>query len=190
LPNYGAARANPAESNRALFRESHLKTLAVPFTGMATTIDVGDPNNIHPLNKKPVGTRLALAAQRTAYGNNLIVSSGPIYESMKIVGNTIELTFNTLGSLMRFASVGTPIGTHFNFAIAGSNKVFSWAQVKIEGNKVIVWNDNIPNPVAVRYAWSDNPAGQKLYNTEGLPASPFRTDSWTTAKQFFLINYN
>ena len=190
LPNYQAAVANPVESNWALLRESQLKTLSLPFTGMATTIDVGDPNNLHPVYKKPVGTRLALAAQRVAYNNQQLVTSGPIYESMKIVGNTIELTFNTLGSLLKFKSTGTPVGSHTNFAIAGSNKSFSWAQAKIEGNKVIVWNDAIPNPVAVRYAWGQNPAGEKLFNTEDLPASPFRTDSWIVGKQYFLINYN
>jgi sialate O-acetylesterase len=157
---------------------------------MATTIDVGDANDIHPVYKKPVGTRLALAAQRVAYGNDKIVSTGPMYKSMKIVGNTIELTFDTLGSALKFKSNGTPVGTHTNFAIAGSDKKFSWAQAKIEGNKVIVWNGNIANPVAVRYAWGQNPAGEKLFNTEDLPASPFRTDSWTIGKQFFLINYN
>ncbi len=190
LPNYQAAVANPVESSWALLRESQLKTLSVPYTGMATTIDVGDANNIHPVYKKPVGTRLALAAQRVAYNNQQLVSSGPIYESMKIVNNTIELTFNTLGSLLKFKSTGTAVGTHTNFAIAGSNKVFSWAQARIEGNKVIVWNDAIPNPAAVRYAWGQNPAGEKLFNTEDLPASPFRTDSWTVGKQYFLINYN
>jgi sialate O-acetylesterase len=190
LPNYQAAVANPVESSWALLRESQLKTLAIPFTGMATTIDVGDANDIHPVYKKPVGTRLALAAQRVAYGNDKIVSTGPMYKSMKIVGNTIELTFDTLGSALKFKSNGTPVGTHTNFAIAGSDKKFSWAQAKIEGNKVIVWNGNIANPVAVRYAWGQNPAGEKLFNTEDLPASPFRTDSWTIGKQFFLINYN
>lgn len=190
LPNYQAAVANPVESTWALLRESQLKTLAIPNTGMATTIDVGDPNNLHPVYKKPVGIRLALAAQRVAYNNLQLVTSGPIYESMKIVGNTIELTFNTLGSLMKFKSTGTPVGTHTNFAISGSNKSFSWAQAKIEGNKVIVWNDAIPNPVAVRYAWGQNPAGEKLFNTEDLPASPFRTDSWIVGKHYFLINYN
>jgi sialate O-acetylesterase len=190
LPNYQAAVANPSESSWALLRESQLKTLAVPFTGMATTIEVGEANNLHPVYKKPVGIRLALAAQKVAYNNQQLVSSGPIYESMQIVGNTIELTFNTLGSLLKFKTNGTPIGTHTNFAIAGSNKAFSWAQARIEGNKVIVWNDAIPNPVAVRYAWGQNPAGEKLFNTEDLPASPFRTDSWTTGKQYFLINYN
>jgi sialate O-acetylesterase len=191
LPNYQAAVANPVESSWALLRESQLKTLAIPFTGMATTIDVGDANNLHPVYKKPVGTRLAIAAQRVAYGNQQIVSSGPIYESIKIVGNTIELTFNTLGSLLKFkSSGGTPVGTHTNFAIAGSNKTFAWAQARIEGNKVIVWNDAIPNPVAVRYAWGQNPAGEKLYNTEDIPASPFRTDSWVVGKLNFLINYN
>ena len=190
LPNYQAAVANPVESSWALLRESQLKTLAIPFTGMATTIDVGDPNNIHPVYKKPAGNRLALAAQKVAYNNSQVVYSGPIYESMKIVGKTIELTFNTLGSALKFKSNGTPVGTHTNFAIAGSNKTFSWAQAKIQGNKVIVWDDAIPNPVAVRYAWGQNPAGEKLFNTEDLPASPFRTDSWIVGKQSFLINFN
>lgn len=190
LPNYQSAVANPVESSWALLRESQLKTLAVPNTGMATTIDVGDASNLHPVYKKPVGTRLAITAQRVAYDNQQIVFSGPIYESMKIVGNTIELTFNTLGSLLKFKSTGTPVGTHTNFAIAGSNKTFAWAQARIEGNKVIVWNDTIPNPVAVRYAWGQNPAGEKLYNTEDLPASPFRTDNWVVGKLNFLINYN
>ena len=190
LPNYQAAVANPVESGWALLRESQLKTLAIPFTGMATTIDVGDPNNIHPVYKKPVGIRLALAAQKVAYNEDKVVYSGPIFESMKIVGKTIELTFNTLGSKLKFKSNGTPVGTHTNFAIAGSNKTFSWANARIEGNKVIVWNDAIPNPVAVRYAWGQNPAGEKLFNTEDLPASPFRTDSWIVGKQSFLINFN
>lgn len=162
---------------------------------MATTIDVGEANNIHPVFKKPVGTRLAVVAQKVAYNNQQVVFSGPIYESMKIVGNTIELTFNTLGSAMKFKSTGIPIGTPSNFVIAGTNKVFSWAQARIEGNKVIVWNDAIPNPVAVRYAWGQNPAGQKLFNTNvtpalELPTSPFRTDSWIVGQQFLLINYN
>ena len=190
LPNYQSAVANPVESSWALLRESQLKTLAVPNTGMATTIDVGDASNLHPVYKKPVGTRLGIAAQRVAYDNQQIVFSGPIYESMKIVGNTIELTFNTLGSLLKFKSTGTPVGTHTNFAIAGSNKTFAWAQARIEGNKVIVWNDTIPNPVAVRYAWGQNPAGEKLFNTEDFPASPFRTDNWVLGKLSFLINYN
>lgn len=193
LPNYQDAKVNPSESNWALVRESQMKTLSVPYTGMATTIDVGEYWNLHPLTKKPVGIRLALAAQRVAYNDQIVVSSGPMYESMKIVGNTIELSFSTLGSQLRFISKATPTTTtHSNFAIAGSNKVFSWAQARIEGNKVIVWNDAIPNPVAVRYAWSDNPSGTKLFNSElvPLPASPFRTDSWVIGKQFFLINYN
>jgi sialate O-acetylesterase len=180
LPNYQAADPNPSESNWALLRESQLKTLSVPFTGMATTIDVGEWYNLHPLNKKPVGTRLALAAQRAAYYDQYVVSSGPIVESMKIVNNTIEIPFATLGSQLKFMSTGSAT-THSNFAIAGSNKVFSWAQAQIVGNKVIVWNDAIPNPVAVRYAWANDPAGTKLFNTENLPASPFRNDNITSS---------
>lgn len=193
LPNYQVSKADPSESNWALLRESQLKTLAVPHTGMATTIDVGEWYNLHPISKKPVGIRLALAAQRVAYNEQMVVSSGPMYQSMKIVGNTIELSFTSLGSQLKFISKATPTTTtHSNFAIAGSNKVFAWAQARIEGNKVIVWNDAILNPVAVRYAWSDNPTGTKLFNSETLPlpASPFRTDSLIIGKPYFLINFN
>ena len=152
---------------------------------MATTIDVGEWWNLHPLTKKPVGTRLALAAQKVAYNDQQVKYTGPTYESMKIVGNTIELSFSTLGSQLRF--IGT--GTHTNFAIAGSNKVYQWANARIEGNKVIVWNDTIANPVFVRYAWGNNPDGEKLFNTESLPASPFRTDSSIRSTPYFLINH-
>lgn len=185
LPNYQAADATPTDSNWALLREQQLKTLAVPHTGMATTIDVGEWWNLHPLTKKPVGTRLALAAQKVAYNDQQVKYTGPTYESMKIVGNTIELSFSALGSQLRF--IGT--GTHTNFAIAGSNNVYQWANARIEGNKVIVWNDTIANPVFVRYAWGNNPDGEKLFNTEGLPASPFRTDSSIRSTPYFLINH-
>lgn len=175
LPNYQATKPEPSESNWALFRESQLKTLSVPNTGMATTIDVGQFNDIHPHRKKEVGTRLALVAQNVAYGNSKVICYGPKYESMKIENGKIELSFNTSGSPMQFKGDGTIS----NFAVAGENKKYIWAQAKIENGKIIVWNDSVPNPVAVRYAWADNPEnGQLLFNAEGLPASPFRTDSW------------
>lgn len=174
LPNYLKPTDLPSESNWALLRESQLKTLAVPYTGMATTIDVGQWNDIHPHQKKEVGNRLALIAQNLVYDDSKVVCYGPKYESMQIENNKIVLYFSTFGSAMQFKGEGT----HTNFAIAGEDKKFVWAEAKIENGKIIVWSAAIPNPVAVRYAWSDNPDGEKLYNSKGLPASPFRTDSW------------
>lgn len=174
LPNYMAVKPNPAESNWALLRESQLKTLSVPFTGMATTIDVGQWNDIHPHQKKEVGVRLSLIAQNMVYDDSKVVCYGPIYKSMKIDGNKVILSFDTFGSDMQFKGNGT----HTNFAIAGADKKFVWANATIENGKIIIHSNEITNPVAVRYAWADNPEGEKLYNLQGIPASPFRTDSW------------
>jgi len=172
LANFMQVNDQPSESNWAELRQAQLKTLAIPNTAMAVTIDIGEWNDIHPLNKQDVGRRLALAARKVAYGDNQVVYSGPIYKSMKIDKNKIILTFsNTDGGLV--AKGG---GELEYFAIAGEDKKFVWAKAKIEGNKVIVWNDNITHPAAVRYAWADNPEGANLYNKEGLPASPFETD--------------
>ena len=140
---------------------------------MAVTIDIGEWNDIHPLNKKDVGKRLALAARKVAYEEN-VVHSGPVYESMKIEGDRIVLSFKNIGGGL--VSKGGENLKHF--AIAGADRQFAWAEAKIEGEKVIVWSDKVARPVAVRYAWADNPEGANLYNKEGLPASPFRTDDW------------
>ncbi|GAH61318.1 unnamed protein product, partial [marine sediment metagenome] len=156
----------------ALLREAQLKTLAVPKTAMAVTTDIGEWNDIHPLNKEDVGKRLALAAQKVAYGDKNVVYSGPIYRSMKIDGNKIIITFTNIGGGL----VVKGGGQLRHCAIAGADKKFLWARAKIEGNNIIVWNDEVTNPVAVRYAWADNPKSANLYNKEGLPASPFRTD--------------
>ena len=174
LPNYMAIKELPSESNWALLRETQLQTLSVPHTGMATTIDLGEWNDIHPHKKKEVGTRLALVAQNIVYGDSKVICYGPKYESMQIEKDKIILTFSTFGSTLLFKGEGT----HANFAIAGADKKFVWAETKIENGKIIVWSAAIPNPVAVRYAWADNPEGEKIFNTTGLPASPFRTDSW------------
>jgi len=172
LPNFGDVQYLPSESAWAVLREGQFKTLSIPNTGMAVAIDLGEWNDIHPDNKKDVGIRLALSAQKTAYGEKDIVYSGPLHKDSKIEGNKIIVTFtNTGGGLI------TNDGEELNhFAIAGADKKFVWATAKIEGDKVIVWNDKISSPVYVRYAWADNPAGANLYNKEGLPASPFRTD--------------
>jgi len=172
LANFMPASPQPSESNWAELREAQLKTLSVPNTGMAIAVDIGEWNDIHPLNKEDVGRRLALAAQKVAYGDNQVVYSGPIYQSMKIKGNKIIISFTNVGSGL-IAKGG---GELKHFAIADADKKFVWAKAKIQGNKVVVWNDAISNPVAVRYAWANNPEGANLYNKEGLPTSPFRTD--------------
>ncbi len=171
LPGFMDYNYLPSESQWARLREAQLQSLTVPTTAMAVTIDLGEWNDIHPDNKKDVGERLALAAEKLAFGEN-IVYSGPLYESSGIEGNKITVRFNHTGSGL-IASDGEELR---EFAIAGADKKFIWARAKIDGTTVIVWNDDIPNPIYVRYAWADNPVNPNLYNKEGLPASPFRTD--------------
>ncbi|MBA7530352.1 hypothetical protein ES705_22555 [subsurface metagenome] len=173
LPNYMQPCENPEESNWAEFRQVQLNSLQLKNTGMAITIDIGEWNDIHPLNKKDAGKRLALVAQEVAYGEENITCSGPLFKSMEIDGNRIILSFNHTGSGLVIKNGGTLK----HFAIAGSNGMYIWANAKIDGNKVIVWSDKmIDKPVTVRYAWADNPIRANLYNKEGLPASPFTTD--------------
>lgn len=174
LPNFMEAKAQPSKSNWALLREAQLETLSLPGTGMAVTIDIGEWNDVHPLNKKDVGKRLALLAQKVAYGDKNVVYSGPIYKSMRIDRDKIILTFTNIGSGL----VAQGSGELQGFAISGADSQFVWAQAKIKGDKIVVWSDRIPHPVAVRYAWADNPEGANLYNKNGLPASPFRTDEY------------
>ena len=171
LPNFMDANYLPSESQWAALRESQLKSLSVPNTAMVVAIDLGEWNDIHPDNKKDVGLRLALAARKIVYGED-IVYSGPIYKSSTIEGNKIILSFNHTGTGL----VTNDGGELSEFAIAGNDKKFTWARAKIEGNDVIVWSDEVKDPKYVRYAWADNPVNPNLYNKEGLPASPFRTD--------------
>lgn len=153
-------------------REAQMQTLSVARTGMVVTLDIGNPNNIHPGNKKDVGERLALWALAKDYKKK-VVYSGPIYKSMKILKDKIELTFNYAdGGLVLKEKNGKN-----NFMIAGEDKVFKNAEVKIIGKKLIVFNPEIKNPVAVRYCW-DNISEATLFNKAGLPASSFRTDNW------------
>jgi sialate O-acetylesterase len=175
LPNFMKARPEPSESNWALLREAQLRTLKVPNTAMAVTIDIGEWNDIHPLDKQDVGKRLALAAEKLAYGETGVVHSGPVFESMKVEGHNVVLSFTHTGGGL----VSKGGGALRCFAIASADRKFVWAGATIEGDKVIVSSDQIHNPVAVRYAWADDPEGANLYNKEGLPASPFRTDDWT-----------
>jgi sialate O-acetylesterase len=174
LHNYMESYDYPTESNWALTREAQMEALQLPNTAMAVAIDLGEWNDIHPLNKKDVAKRLALAARKTAYHETDLVASGPIFQSVKIKGKKAILTFSNVGSGL--TTKGSQKLKHF--AIAGKNKKFVWAEAKIKGEKVIVWSADIEKPVAVRYAWADNPEGANLYNKEGLPAAPFRTDNW------------
>jgi len=169
LANFQDVDYLPAKSHMAELRDAQLSALKIPKTAMAVAIDLGEWNDIHPLNKKDVGKRLALGAMKFAY-NEDIVFSGPIYESSEIKNNQISLSFDAVGSGL-VSIDGEPLS---RFEIAGDDQHFVWAKAKIEGDKVIVENGNINNPKYVRYAWSDNPQGANLYNKEGLPASPFR----------------
>jgi sialate O-acetylesterase len=170
LANFGQPSAEPGESGWAQIRDAQLKTTqTLKNTGLAMAIDIGDAVNIHPVNKQEVGRRLALWALANVYGRN-VVFSGPVYQSMKIEGRQIRLTFDPIGGGL--VAKGDKLT---GFAIAGADMKFVWAQAKIEGGKVIVWSDKVAKPMAVRYAWADNPTCN-LYNQAGLPASPFRAD--------------
>ncbi len=175
LANFMAAKPEPSASNWAELREAQLMTaLNDPNAGLAVTIDIGEADDIHPRNKQDVGKRLALAARKIAYGEN-IIHSGPTYKAMEIDENKVVLTFENTGSGL---TAKDKYGYLKGFAIAGEDSNFVWAGAKIKGDKVVVYNESIQNPVAVRYAWADNPDDANLYNAEGLPASPFRTDDW------------
>ncbi|KAA8483423.1 sialate O-acetylesterase [Arcticibacter tournemirensis] len=171
LPNFGDASYLPGESGSAVVREAALKTLKVPNTGMAVTIDLGEWNDIHPDNKKDVGDRLALLARHFTYGEKDLVYSGPLYRSSEIQGNKVLISFTNTGSGL-ISIDGEELS---EFAVAGADKKFVWARARIVGDKVEVWSDEVPNPKYVRYAWADNPVQPNLYNFEKLPASPFRT---------------
>lgn len=172
LANFMEPKSQPSESKWAELREEQRKTLVVPNTGMTVAIDLGEWNDLHPSNKKDVGERLALLARKIAYGEKELVASGPLYKSMRIEDNKVIVEFSDAGSGL----VAKGGGELKHFAIAGSDKKFVWAKAVIENDKVVVWNEDVPNPVAVRYAWADNPEGANLYNKEGLPASPFTTE--------------
>ncbi len=172
LPNFQKRNPDPgANSNWAIVREAMLKTLALPNTGMAITIDVGEEGNIHPKDKQTVGARLALWAKAKVYSQTN-PSSGPLPGDHHISGKEITISFTQAdGGLV--AKGGELKG----FALAGADKKWVWAQARIEGDKVIVSSPEVTAPAAVRYAWGDNP-DCNLNNGANLPASPFRTDTW------------
>jgi len=172
LANYLPRNTKPVEDTWAELREAQTMALELPNTGMAVTIDIGNALDIHPGNKQEVGNRLALNAKALVYEKD-IPYSGPMYTSFEVLDNTIAVTFEQV-----YEGLSTSDGNKIvGFSIAGSDKKFVWADAKIVDNKVIVSSPNIKEPVAVRYAWSSNPACN-LINSAKLPASPFRTDSW------------
>jgi sialate O-acetylesterase len=170
IANLGIPNKQPVESGMANVRDAQRRTLELPNTGMAVTCDIGEWNDIHPLNKKEVARRLALEVERIAYHDTSIVSAGPLYESMEASGNSIILTFKSVGSGLFTNSLLD------GFQIAGADGKFEWANaVVLSKNKVKVWSNKIINPTFVRYGWDDNPAWANLKNREGFPASPFTT---------------
>ncbi|MEP6749059.1 MAG: sialate O-acetylesterase [Bacteroidota bacterium] len=174
LANFMKPDSLPVQSDWAELREAQNMTLQLPATGQAVIIDIGEAADIHPKNKQDVGYRLALAAEKVV-DNKDIVYSGPVYQSMKTAGNKIIIQFTNTGTgLMAKDKYGYLKG----FAIAGNDQHFVWANAMIDGDKVIISSTAIQNPVSVRYAWGNNPDDANLYNKEGIPASPFRTDSW------------
>lgn len=173
LPNFMEKHDKPTDSGWARIREAQLNTFkTIPHTALAVTYDVGEWNDIHPLNKKDVAKRLFLGARKVVFGEK-VTHSGPIYKDMKIEGDKIVITFTETGRGLMAKG-----GTLKHFAIAGEDRQFVWADAVIRGNKVIVSSKEVKQPVAVRYAWSDNPDEANLCNKEGLLASPFRTDNW------------
>lgn len=172
IANLGVPNKQPAESGMANVREAQRRTLELPNTGMAVTYDLGEWNDIHPLNKKEVARRLALEAFRVAYNDSTVVSSGPLFDSMEISGNSIVLTFKSVGEGLYSNSLLD------GFQVAGADGRFYWAKaVVVAKDKVKVLSSQVTNPSTVRYAWDDNPAFANLKNKEGLPAAPFVTSN-------------
>lgn len=156
----------------ALLRESQSKTLSLPATGQAVIIDIGNPGDIHPTNKRDVGHRLALAARHVAYGERLVYN-GPVFSGAQFADGAATLRFDLQGSALAVRGGGELTG----FAVAGADRKFHAAQARIEGDRVVVRSPDVPQPVAVRYGWQGSPTAN-LVNREQLPASPFRSDSW------------
>jgi len=172
LANFMKKEPEPVASNWAMLREAQTYALKLPHTGMAVICDIGEEKDIHPKNKQDVGKRLALQALKSTYGKK-VVAQGPVLKSHKIKGNEVVLNFDVAPQDLVLKATA---GIHA-FAVAGEDKQFHWAEVKQEGAKLIVHSPQVSHPVALRYAWANNPDAV-IFNTEGLPASPFRTDNW------------
>jgi sialate O-acetylesterase len=189
LADWFGPESKPRESAIAEARESQLLVHREdPQSGLAVIIDTAENGAIHPLNKRLPGERLALWALAREAGSD-IEPSGPQFESQRVEGHRIVLSFSHIGTglmvgrrsgAVAVTTVSEPLAS---FAIAGEDRSFVWAEAAIRGDEVVVWSDTVPAPLAVRYAWADNPVGSNLYNRNGLPASPFRTDDWMLSTQ-------
>ena len=186
LANFRAPNENPEGGDGwARIREAQRKALGIKHTGMAVIIDIGEARDIHPRNKQDVGSRLAQWALHQTYDKQALVPSGPLYKSHKVEGDAVRVSFDHVGDgLIVGKKEGlaptqqVADGKLARFAVAGADKKWFWAEATINGNDVIVKSSEVKSPVAVRYAYSMNPLGANLYNKQGLPASPFRTDDW------------
>lgn len=174
LANFKEIPEEPGDSDWGKLREAQLMTLSVPNTAMTVAIDVGEANDIHPRDKQTIGYRLSRNALKLVYGKP-VAGSGPIYSSMQVEGNKVILNFKHVEDGL---VAKDKYGYLKSFAIAGKDKKFYWAKAMIRGDQVVVYSDKVSEPAAVRYAWADNPGDANLYNSAGLPASPFRTDDW------------
>ncbi len=195
LPNFQDVNYTPAESNMALLREAQNKALTLPNTSVTVTLDLGEWNDIHPLNKKDIGKRLALSARHIAYKEKDVIYSGPRLKSKRISGDKTLLTFDGVANGIQ-SNDGEALRW---FAVADYDRKFVWAQAKIVGKDQIELSSEVVKfPKYVRYAWQDNPEGVNFYNSEGLPASPFRTDEeildeskpWKGKKTAVVLTYD
>jgi sialate O-acetylesterase len=183
LPGFRVVSPEPEDSVWSRVRDAQTRTLALPHTGMAITHDVGEEKDIHPKDKQPVGDRLAQWAKATLYGMGG-QPSGPLYESIEVLGDRVVITFKHCGPGLEVRKVSLVGGHEVNgdslkgFTICGTDKEFVPAEATVSGpNQVTVWSSDVPAPVAVRYAWSSFPLCN-LYNRDGQPASAFRTDNF------------
>lgn len=172
LPNFKEPKHSPAAAKWPDIREAQRRALSVPGTALAVTIDIGECNDVHPVNKKELGRRLALAARNSVYGEKELVAFGPMYQSVRKDGSRMRISFQNTGGGLTTRDGRQP----GHFEIAGLDKRFMPASAELLDNKVVVWSELLEDPAYVRYAWADQPEGANLYNREGLPASPFTTE--------------
>lgn len=174
LSSYGPNQSSNEGSNWAELREAQTMTLSLPKTGMAVTTDIGNPNDIHPTNKQDVGHRLAINALKNVYGQDLLFSS-PMYKKVDFDKGNAVVSFDHVGKGFQ---VKDKYGYVKGFEIAGEDRKFYYAKAEISGDKIIVSHPGVANPKSVRFGWANAPMDCNLFNSEGLPVSPFRTDTW------------